>query len=206
MDGQGFERLIVEKPFGTDLETASQLNKELEETFDEEQIFRIDHYLGKEMIQNIFAIRFGNLIFDNLWNRDFIDNIQITFAERLGVEERGGYYDHSGALRDMVQNHTLQLLSLLAMDKPATFTKDAIRAEKVKVFEQMHNPTDEELKKFFIRGQYHSGTIEGKKISLIAVNQMSILNLLRKPMLLELSLLIAIGSKEYLSSSVLGNV
>ena len=163
MDGQGFERLIVEKPFGTDLETASQLNKELEETFDEEQIFRIDHYLGKEMIQNIFAIRFGNLIFDNLWNRDFIDNIQITFAERLGVEERGGYYDHSGALRDMVQNHTLQLLSLLAMDKPATFTKDAIRAEKVKVFEQLHNPTDEELKKFFIRGQYHSGTIEGKK-------------------------------------------
>ena len=163
VDGQGFERLIVEKPFGTDLETASQLNKELEETFDEEQIFRIDHYLGKEMIQNIFAIRFGNLIFDNLWNRDFIDNIQITFAERLGVEERGGYYDHSGALRDMVQNHTLQLLSLLAMDKPATFTKDAIRSEKVKVFEQLHNPTDEELKKFFIRGQYHSGTIEGKK-------------------------------------------
>ena len=86
MDGQGFERLIVEKPFGTDLETASQLNKELEETFDEEQIFRIDHYLGKEMIQNIFAIRFGNLIFDNLWNRDFIDNIQITFAERLGLK------------------------------------------------------------------------------------------------------------------------
>ena len=139
----------MKKPFGTDLETASQLNKELEETFDEEQIFRIDHYLGKEMIQNIFAIRFGNLIFDNLWNRDFIDNIQITFAERLGVEERGGYYDHSGALRDMVQNHTLQLLSLLAMDKPATFTKDANSGRKrLKLFEQLHNPTDDELKKF----------------------------------------------------------
>ena len=120
---KAFERLIVEKPFGTDLETASQLNKELEETFEEEQIFRIDHYLGKEMIQSIFALRFANLIFENIWNRDYIDNVQITFAERLGVEERGGYYDESGALRDMVQNHTLQLLSLLAMDKPASFNQ-----------------------------------------------------------------------------------
>ena len=103
----------------------------MEETFDEEQIFRIDHYLGKEMIQNIFAIRFGNLIFDNLWNRDFIDNIQITFAERFrGLKNAVATMITRGALRDMVQNHTLQLLSLLAMDKPATFTKDAIRAEK----------------------------------------------------------------------------
>ena len=163
VDGKGFERLIVEKPFGTDLETASQLNKELEETFEEEQIFRIDHYLGKEMIQSIFALRFANLIFENVWNRDYIDNVQITFAERLGVEERGGYYDESGALRDMVQNHTLQLLSLLAMDKPASFTKEDIRKEKVKVFEQLVNPSDEELKKQFIRGQYRSGKIQGKK-------------------------------------------
>ena len=163
VDGKGFERLIVEKPFGTDLETASQLNKELEETFEEEQIFRIDHYLGKEMIQSIFALRFANLIFENIWNRDYIDNVQITFAERLGVEERGGYYDESGALRDMVQNHTLQLLSLLAMDKPASFTKEDIRKEKVKVFEQLVNPSDEELKKQFIRGQYRSGKIQGKK-------------------------------------------
>ena len=118
---------------------------------------------------------------------------KITFAERLGVEERGGYYDHSGALRDMVQNHTLQLLSLLAMDKPATFTKDAIRAEKVKVFEQLHNPTDDELKKFFIRGQYRSGRSKGKKTSLIAASPMSALNLLRRPMLLGHSLLIAIA-------------
>ena len=163
VDGKGFERLIVEKPFGTDLETASQLNKELEETFEEEQIFRIDHYLGKEMIQSIFALRFANLIFENVWNRDYIDNVQITFAERLGVEERGGYYDESGALRDMVQNHTLQLLSLLAMDKPASFTKEDIRKEKVKVFEQLVNPSDEELKKLIIRGQYRSGIIQGKK-------------------------------------------
>ena len=146
VDGKGFERLIVEKPFGTDYATASKLNDELLATFDEEQIFRIDHYLGKEMIQSIFAVRFANLIFENVWNKDFIDNVQITFAERLGVEERGGYYDQSGALRDMVQNHTLQLLSLLAMDKPASFTKDEIRAEKIKVFKNLYHPTDEELK------------------------------------------------------------
>ncbi|MBP2622925.1 glucose-6-phosphate dehydrogenase [Streptococcus oricebi] len=163
VDGQGFERLIVEKPFGTDLSTASQLNQELLATFDEEQIFRIDHYLGKEMIQNIFAIRFANSLFENIWNRNYIDNIQITFAEQLGVEERGGYYDQSGALRDMVQNHTLQLLSLLAMDMPSAFTKEAIRTEKVKVFERLRKPSQEELKKLFIRGQYKSGTVDGKK-------------------------------------------
>ncbi|VDY70864.1 glucose-6-phosphate 1-dehydrogenase [Streptococcus sanguinis] len=163
VDGKGFERLIVEKPFGTDLATASQLNEELLAAFDEEQIFRIDHYLGKEMIQSIFAIRFANLLFENIWNRDYIDNVQITFAEKLGVEERGGYYDQSGALRDMVQNHTLQLLSLLAMDKPKSFSKDDIRAEKVKVFERLVQPDKEDLKRFFIRGQYKSGKVKGKK-------------------------------------------
>ena len=163
VDGKGFERLIVEKPFGTDLATASKLNEDLLATFDEEQIFRIDHYLGKEMIQKIFAIRFANLLFENVWNRQYIDNVQITFAEKLGVEERGGYYDESGALRDMVQNHTLQLLSLLAMDKPKSFTKDHIRAEKVKVFERLVQPSEEDLKRFFIRGQYKSGNINGKK-------------------------------------------
>ena len=115
------------------------------------------------MIQSIFAVRFANLIFENVWNKDFIDNVQITFAERLGVEERGGYYDQSGALRDMVQNHTLQLLSLLAMDKPANFTKDEIRAEKIKVFKNLYQSTDEELKEHFIRGQYRSGKIDGMK-------------------------------------------
>lgn len=163
VDGKGFERLIVEKPFGTDLATASQLNEELLAAFDEEQIFRIDHYLGKEMIQSIFAIRFANLLFENIWNRDYIDNVQITFAEKLGVEERGGYYDQSGALRDMVQNHTLQLLSLLAMDKPKSFSKEDIRAEKVKVFERLVQPDKEDLKRFFIRGQYKSGTVKSKK-------------------------------------------
>ncbi|MDO4667385.1 MAG: glucose-6-phosphate dehydrogenase [Streptococcus sp.] len=163
VDGQGFERLIVEKPFGTDLTTASQLNNELLATFNEEQIFRIDHYLGKEMIQNIFAIRFANLFFETIWNHDYIDNIQITFAEKLGVEERGGYYDQSGALRDMVQNHTLQLLSLLAMDRPKSFTKEDIRSEKIKVFERLVEPNQEELKKLFIRGQYKSGKVNGKK-------------------------------------------
>lgn len=163
VDGKGFERLIVEKPFGTDYETASKLNEELLATFNEEQIYRIDHYLGKEMIQSIFAIRFANMIFENVWNREHIDNVQITFAERLGVEERGGYYDESGALRDMVQNHTLQLLSLLAMDKPASFTKDDIRAEKIKVFKNLYHPTDEELKEHFIRGQYRSGKVDGMK-------------------------------------------
>ncbi|MEW4353667.1 glucose-6-phosphate dehydrogenase [Streptococcus pneumoniae] len=164
VDGKGFERLIVEKPFGTDLATASKLNEELLAAFHEEQIFRIDHYLGKEMIQSIFALRFANLLFENIWNRDYIDNVQITFAEKLGVEERGGYYDTSGgALRDMVQNHTLQLLSLLAMDKPATFSKDDIRKEKIKVFQQLRKPSTEELKELFIRGQYKSGTVNGKK-------------------------------------------
>ena len=163
VDGKGFERLIVEKPFGTDYETASKLNEELLATFNEDQIYRIDHYLGKEMIQSIFAIRFANMIFENVWNREHIDNVQITFAERLGVEERGGYYDESGALRDMVQNHTLQLLSLLAMDKPASFTKDDIRAEKIKVFKNLYHPTDEELKEHFIRGQYRSGKVDGMK-------------------------------------------
>ena len=163
VDGKGFERLIVEKPFGTDYETASKLNEDLLAAFDEEQIYRIDHYLGKEMIQSIFAVRFANMIFENVWNREHIDNVQITFAERLGVEERGGYYDQSGALRDMVQNHTLQLLSLLAMDKPASFTKDEIRAEKIKVFKNLYHPTEEELKEQFIRGQYRSGKIDGMK-------------------------------------------
>ena len=162
VDGQGFERLIVEKPFGTSYETASQLNQELIETFDEEQIFRIDHYLGKEMIQSIFAIRFANMIFEHLWNREHIKNVQITFAESIGVEERGGYYDHSGALRDMVQNHALQLLSIIAMDKPKTFTKDDIRAEKIKVFQNLVAPSDKELKTHFVRGQYDSGTIDGR--------------------------------------------
>ncbi|MGT2666252.1 glucose-6-phosphate dehydrogenase [Streptococcus rifensis] len=159
VDGQGFERLIIEKPFGTDLETAEQLNQELAEAFEENQIYRIDHYLGKEMVQNIFAVRFANPIFEQMWSNQYIDNIQITFAESIGVEERAGYYDTSGALKDMVQNHTLQLLSILAMDKPETFDEHAIRQEKIKVFENLRHQSDEELKKNFVRGQYVAGRI-----------------------------------------------
>ena len=138
------------------------MNDELLATFDEEQIFRIDHYLGKEMIQSIFAVRFANLIFENVWNKDFIDNVQITFAERLGVEERGGYYDQSGALRDMVQNHTLQLLSP-CYGQASKLHKDEIRAEKIKVFKTSIIQLMKNLKNTFIRGQYRSGKIDGMK-------------------------------------------
>lgn len=162
VDGQGFERLIIEKPFGTSLETATQLNNELSETFEENQIYRIDHYLGKEMVQNIFAVRFANIIFEHIWNRDYIESVQISFAESIGVEDRGGYYDHSGALKDMVQNHVLQVLSLLAMDKPASFSEQDVRAEKIKVFQSLKQQTDQEIKQNFIRGQYTAGSINGK--------------------------------------------
>ncbi|MTB64508.1 glucose-6-phosphate dehydrogenase [Streptococcus sp. zg-86] len=162
VDGKGFERLIIEKPFGTSLETAEKLNQELSETFEEEQIYRIDHYLGKEMVQNIFAVRFANIIFEHIWNRDYIESVQINFAESIGVEDRGGYYDHSGALKDMIQNHALQVLSLLAMDKPTSFKEADVRAEKIKVFQHLKQQTDEEIKRNFIRGQYTAGHIDGK--------------------------------------------
>ncbi|WP_303974548.1 glucose-6-phosphate dehydrogenase [Streptococcus merionis] len=162
VDGQGFERLIIEKPFGTDLATAEQLNQDLAEAFDEDQIYRIDHYLGKEMVQNIFAVRFANPIFEQMWSNQYIDNVQITFAESIGVEERAGYYDTSGALKDMVQNHALQLLSILAMDKPEDFNEHAIRKEKIKVFESLRHQSDDELKQNFVRGQYSAGRINRK--------------------------------------------
>lgn len=162
VDGKGFERLIIEKPFGTSLETAEKLNQELSETFEEEQIYRIDHYLGKEMVQNIFAVRFANIIFEHIWNRDYIESVQINFAESIGVEDRGGYYDHSGALKDMIQNHALQVLSLLAMDKPASFSEADVRAEKIKIFQSLKQQTEEEIKRNFIRGQYTAGHIDGK--------------------------------------------
>lgn len=161
VDGRGFERLIIEKPFGTSLETAEKLNQELAAAFNEDQIYRIDHYLGKEMVQNIFAVRFANIIFEHIWNRNYIENVQITFAEAIGVEDRGGYYDHSGALKDMVQNHALQVLSLLAMDKPASFKEADVRAEKIKVFQHLRQPSDDQLKKDFVRGQYQAGSING---------------------------------------------
>ena len=158
----GFNHLIIEKPFGTDFESANQLNNEIREAFEEEQIFRIDHYLGKEMIQNISAIRFGNNIFESLWNNKYIDNIQITLAESLGVEERGGYYDTSGALKDMIQNHTMQVVSLLAMEPPAIFTEKNIREEKVKALNSIRIYSKDEVKENFVRGQYGAGTLDAQ--------------------------------------------
>lgn len=156
MSEQGFNRLIIEKPFGVDHTSATQLNEEISAVFDEKQIFRIDHYLGKEMIQNIAAVRFGNNIFESLWNHAYIDNIQITLAESLGVEERGGYYDKSGALKDMVQNHILQIVALLAMEPPTVFTDEAIRTEKINALKAVRVYNSDEVKKYFVRGQYSS--------------------------------------------------
>jgi len=150
----GFNRVIIEKPFGHDFESAKTLNDELAETFDENQIYRIDHYLGKEMIQNIAAIRFGNNIWESLWNNRYISNVQITLSEKLGVEERAVYYDNSGALRDMVQNHIMQILSLLTMDQPVEFTEDDINIEKVKALRSLRPYQPEEVAKNFVRGQY----------------------------------------------------
>jgi glucose-6-phosphate 1-dehydrogenase len=155
--GAGFERIVIEKPFGESLQTAQELNDALTATFREDQIFRIDHYLGKEMIQSVSAVRFANPIFETLWNREHIDNVQITFAESLGVEERGGYYDHSGALKDMIQNHVLQVLSLIAMEEPETFDETHIVAEKVKALNAIRKYTPEEALQNFVRGQYAAG-------------------------------------------------
>ena len=148
----GYNRLIIEKPFGKDYESAQILNEQLRHSFDENQIYRIDHYLGKEMIQNINAVRFANRGFETMWNREHIDNVQITLAEQVGVEERGGYYETSGALRDMVQNHILQILALVAMEPPQSF--EAVRQNKINVLEQLRHYSPEEVAKNFVRGQY----------------------------------------------------
>lgn len=159
----GFTRLIVEKPFGYNLKSARELNKALLEDYAEDQIYRIDHYLGKETVQNLLVTRFSNSIFEPLWNRNFIHRVEITSAESVGVGSRGGYYDGSGALRDMVQNHLLQLISLVAMEPPVNAEANSIRNEKVKVFKSLRPLSPEEIKKDVIRGQYLSSTIKGQK-------------------------------------------
>jgi len=156
-----WRRVIVEKPFGRDVHTARELNAELAGTLDETQIYRIDHYLGKETVQNILTFRFGNLIFEPIWNRRYIDNVQITVAESLGVEDRGGYYDGAGALRDMVPNHLLQLLALTAMEPPSSFESEAIREERSKVLRSIQVMTPEEVLTNTVRGQYDAGRIAG---------------------------------------------
>ncbi|QIL46945.1 glucose-6-phosphate dehydrogenase [Vagococcus coleopterorum] len=158
----GFNRLIIEKPFGSDYQTALSLNNEINAAFEEDQIFRIDHYLGKEMIQNISAIRFGNPLFTSIWNNTYIDNVQVTLAEELGVEDRGGYYDTSGALKDMIQNHTLQVVSLLAMEPPKTFTERDIRSAKIAALNDIKLYSAEEVAENFVRGQYDANPNTGQ--------------------------------------------
>jgi glucose-6-phosphate 1-dehydrogenase len=157
---EGWTRLIIEKPFGHDLASARELNTKLGEHFDESEIFRIDHYLGKETVQNMLALRFANGIFEPIWNRQFIDHVQITVAESIGIENRAGYYESAGAIRDIFQNHLLQLVALTGMEPPIDFTADSVRAEKVKVLRSIHTPGP----KHVVRGQYGRGFVEGREV------------------------------------------
>src|SRR5438045_3786179 len=159
-----WSRVIVEKPFGTDLASARKLNQVVNNSFSEQQTYRIDHFLGKETAQNILVLRFANAIFEPLWNTRYIDHVQITAGETLGVEGRAGYYDKSGALRDMVQNHLLQLLCLIAMEAPTDLSADSIRDEKLKVVRSLRRLSPDEVQTNVIRAQYGEGAINGKTV------------------------------------------
>lgn len=160
----GWKRLIIEKPFGYDYDSAQELNAEIKKTFTEEETYRIDHYLGKEMVQNIEVIRFANSFLEPLWNHQYIENIQISASETVGVEERSGYYDEAGALRDMVQNHMLQLLMMVAMEPPSRFDEIAIHEEKTKVLRAIRRVPKEQMAEYVVRGQYGEGKIKGKSL------------------------------------------
>jgi glucose-6-phosphate 1-dehydrogenase len=157
-------RLIVEKPFGTSLDEARELNRRVLAIFDESQVYRIDHYLGKETVQNIMAFRFANGMFEPLWNRNYIDSVQITAAEDIGIGTRAGYYDHAGALRDLIQNHMLQLLCHVAMEPPVSFTAEEVRNEKVKVLEAIPQPTATDIPHMAVRAQYAAGHAGGEDV------------------------------------------
>ncbi len=157
-------RVVIEKPFGTTLAEAQQLNREVLSVFDEHQVFRIDHYLGKETVQNMMAFRFANGLFEPVWNRNYIDQIQITAAEDIGIGSRAGYYDSAGALRDLIQNHMLQLLCHVAMEPPVNFTADEVRNEKVKVLQAIHAPTEDEIAHIAVRAQYAEGESGGEHV------------------------------------------
>jgi glucose-6-phosphate 1-dehydrogenase len=157
---EGWVRLVIEKPFGHDLQSARELNALLQEHFSENEVFRIDHYLGKETVQNMLALRFANGIFEPIWNRQFIDHVQITVAESIGIEGRAGYYEQAGAIRDIFQNHLLQLVAITAMEPPIDFTADSVRNEKLKVLKSIHTPGP----KHIVRGQYGPGFVEGVEV------------------------------------------
>jgi glucose-6-phosphate 1-dehydrogenase len=159
--GGGWRRVVIEKPFGRDYESARLLNHEVGRVFHESQVYRIDHYLGKETVRNLMVFRFGNGIFEPVWNRSYVDHVQITVAESIGVEARGAFYEETGASRDILQNHLLQLLTLVAMEPPSSFAADALRNEKVQVLRAMRIPTAEDVGRNIVRGQYGPGWVEG---------------------------------------------
>lgn len=161
---KGFSRFVIEKPFGYDLESGKRLNDRLHEFISEEQIYRIDHYLGKETVQNLLVTRFANGIFEPLWNRNYVHRVEITSAESIGVEERGGYYDESGALRDMVQNHILQMVGLISMEPPSSLEPDALRNEVLKVFQSLQPISEKDVPSQVIRGQYTESVIRGQRV------------------------------------------
>ncbi|MBV9608504.1 MAG: glucose-6-phosphate dehydrogenase, partial [Acidobacteria bacterium] len=161
---RGWTRIIIEKPFGTDLESARALNADLSRVFHEDQIYRIDHYLGKETVQNLIVFRFANGIFEPIWNRRYVAHVQITAAESVGVENRAGYYEEAGAMRDMVQNHMLQLMSLVAMEPPVAWSGDSVREEKTKVLHALRPIPLDQLDDFVVRAQYGPGIIKGQKV------------------------------------------
>ncbi|MDE3971287.1 glucose-6-phosphate dehydrogenase, partial [Glaesserella parasuis] len=160
----GWKRIIVEKPFGYDIETAKALDIQIHKYFEEHQIYRIDHYLGKETVQNLLVLRFSNGLFEPLWNRNFIDYVEITGAESIGVEDRGGYYDGSGAMRDMFQNHLLQVLAMVAMEPPAIINADSMRDEVAKVLHCLHPLSNDDIKNNLVLGQYTASIINGEEV------------------------------------------